>query len=68
MARVNRAPCRVGGNSSIPCLHMGHWNEELTPTPKKVDGEGGKLVFLVGSLEALKKELTYPSFDEILRK
>ena len=49
-------------------MHMGHWNEELTPTPKKVDGEGGKLVFLVGSLEALKKELTYPSFDEILRK
>ena len=68
VARVNRPPCRVGGNSSIPCMHMGHWNEELTPTPKKVDGEGGKLVFLVGSLEALKKELTYPSFDEILRK
>jgi hypothetical protein len=34
----------------------------------EVDGEGGKLVFLVGSLEELKKELGDPSFDEIQGK
>jgi hypothetical protein len=57
VARVQRPPCRVGGNSSIPCMHLGNWNEEITPTPKKVDGEGGKIVFLVGSLDELKREL-----------
>lgn len=57
VARVQHPPCRVGGNSSIPCMHLGNWNEEITPTPKKVDGEGGKIVFLVGSLDELKREL-----------
>ena len=38
-------------------MHLGDWNEELTPTPEKVDGEGGKIVFLVGSLDELEREL-----------
>jgi len=63
MARVARPPCRPGGNSSIPCMHMGEWAGELPKVPQKVDGEGGKIVFLIGSLDELKRELQYPKFD-----
>ena len=52
VARVNRPPCTVSSNSSIPCLHLFG--------PHGVDEEGGKIVFLVGSFEELNQELVYP--------
>jgi len=52
VARVTRGPVSSSGNGSIPCMHL-----RVPEPPGKIDGEGGKIVFLIGSLEELKKEL-----------
>ena len=52
VARVARAPCRPGGNSSIPCMHLSGGG--------KVDGEGGKIVFFIGAIDRLREQLRYP--------
>ena len=52
MAFVGKPPCGVSGNGSIPCMH-------LSGRPE-VDGEGGKIIFHIGSFEELKEELVYP--------
>jgi len=54
MANVGKPHCTVAGNGSIPCMH-------LADRPD-VDGEGGKMVFFIGSFEDLKRELVYPDF------
>jgi hypothetical protein len=54
VAFVGRPPNSVGGNGSIPCMH-------LYGRPK-VDGEGGRIIFHVGPFDDLLPELKY-SFD-----
>jgi hypothetical protein len=49
VARVGPGPCRVWGNSSIPCTHLvpGRWSP----------GRTGRVIFFIGLLEELEKEL-----------
>jgi len=58
IAAVATGACSIGGNSSNPCLHMSG------PSRGKVDGNGGKFVFFIGSLEDLTKQLDSPDFNE----
>ncbi|MDP6439163.1 MAG: SUMF1/EgtB/PvdO family nonheme iron enzyme [Candidatus Brocadiia bacterium] len=55
VATVGKPPCVVWGNSALsPCCHL-HGRPD-------VDGEGGKVVFFIGSFADLKHELEYPDF------
>ena len=49
VARVGSVPCQAWGNSSIPCMH-------LAPVQTQPE-QGGRVIFFVGSLEELAKEL-----------
>ena len=49
VARSGSVPCQPWGNSSIPCLHLAP-----TETPKV---PGGRIIFFIGSLEELAKDL-----------
>ena len=55
VATVGKPPCVLWGNSALsPCCHL-HGRPD-------VDGEGGKVVFFIGSFADLKRELEYPDF------
>ncbi|MFC1463101.1 formylglycine-generating enzyme family protein [Verrucomicrobiota bacterium] len=49
VARVGPGPCRVWGNSSIPCTHLA---PEGRPMPQT-----GRVIFFIGPLSELAKEL-----------
>ena len=49
VARVGPGPCSVWGNSSIPCTHL--MPAKPSPAPS------GRVIFLIGPLEDLAKEL-----------
>ncbi len=49
VARIGPCPCRVWGNSSIPCMHL--IPSSTAPT------QSGRVVFFIGPAEELEKEL-----------
>jgi len=49
VARVGPEPCYVWGNSSIPCLHL--------PPIKNEREHAGRVIFFVGPLEDLEKQM-----------
>ncbi|MFZ4396514.1 MAG: formylglycine-generating enzyme family protein [Kiritimatiellia bacterium] len=49
VARVGAVPCQPWGNSSIPCMH-------LAPEQTRTE-QGGRVIFFVGPLEELIREL-----------
>lgn len=56
MAYVGKGPATVGGNGSIPCMHLGNG--------LNADGGGGKLIFFIGTFDALKQQMDYPDFSK----